>query len=523
MNSTTKPRVFVSYSWDSDSHIENVKRFVQDLRSSGINVGYDGDLGLGSRTQLFMEKSISESDIVLFICTPNYKKRADNRIAGVGYENNVITSELYETCNEEKFIPVLFSGTWKTSLPIWAKGKVGINLSSRSIYKSEYHKLLSNLRNNSFDSTVAFRNGITKKKRSSGKLEKLVWTIIPALITIFTFAVGKNLPDIINLLSAEQELTKESNNSRDVPVQLGGIGFENQPSKSNQEIMSETSYLERLANDIGLEKHIFYSHYNDFNSDGDCELFALVTSKEWYENYRATYGRVDDVEGELWFVNQTGTQMIEKELIYNSCPELFLIKDVTFLNIHRSVNGPIILWGVDENGNPYQPNISGKGYGISVNGNHEIELICSTFDASYSAGELAGHTWKPYYFYLDEVRFKEYGGIKISIDELCAVRGAEESLAEIYNELISYYKIVQTREIYYRGNGIVNINYRCMDSDSEDDYTNCNATLRYTDGKFSVVDSEFGLHNLGSYDAALVPAIAVYPTEFNPISYKDKL
>ena len=45
MNSTTKPRVFVSYSWDSDSHIENVKRFVQDLRSSGINVGYDGDLG----------------------------------------------------------------------------------------------------------------------------------------------------------------------------------------------------------------------------------------------------------------------------------------------------------------------------------------------------------------------------------------------------------------------------------------------------------------------------------------------
>ena len=114
MKQKIQPRVFVSYSWDSDEHKEKVRSFVQNLRISGVEVVYDGDLQLGERLQHFMESSIPESDIVLFVCTPNYKHRADNRISGVGYESGIITSELYEMCNEKKFIPVLFTGTWET-------------------------------------------------------------------------------------------------------------------------------------------------------------------------------------------------------------------------------------------------------------------------------------------------------------------------------------------------------------------------------------------------------------------------
>jgi len=145
MRGKDKPCIFVSYSWDSKQHKENVKKLVLKLRSAGFNVIYDGDLVPGDRLQIFMEKSVAESDIVLYICTPSYKYKADKRISGGGYENTIITNELFETQNERKFVPVLFSGTWKESIPIWSKGKIGIGLSKPYRRPSEYRKLLETI------------------------------------------------------------------------------------------------------------------------------------------------------------------------------------------------------------------------------------------------------------------------------------------------------------------------------------------------------------------------------------------
>lgn len=151
----TKPKVFVSYSWDSDEHRNRVKNFVFKLRSDDINVVYDEDIKLGDRITKFMEDSVVECDIVLFICTPQYKQKADRRIAGVGYENNIITAELYETQYENKFIPILFEGTWKESVPAWAKGKIGIDLTNPSKFDEEYERLLQQLTSTN-DNELAF-------------------------------------------------------------------------------------------------------------------------------------------------------------------------------------------------------------------------------------------------------------------------------------------------------------------------------------------------------------------------------
>lgn len=51
------------------------------------------DLSLGDRLPQFMEQQISDSDYVLIICTPEYKK-ANNRTSGVGYEGHIISAEL---------------------------------------------------------------------------------------------------------------------------------------------------------------------------------------------------------------------------------------------------------------------------------------------------------------------------------------------------------------------------------------------------------------------------------------------
>jgi len=135
--------VFISYSWDSDKHIERVSHLVKLLKRSGIQVVWDQDLALGKRIPSFMEESLQKCSQVLFICTPNYKQKADGRNGGVGYETNVITGELYRDHNDVKYIPVLFEGDWDTSMPVWADGKLGADLRTESM--REYDKLLDAL------------------------------------------------------------------------------------------------------------------------------------------------------------------------------------------------------------------------------------------------------------------------------------------------------------------------------------------------------------------------------------------
>lgn len=154
MNNHNELTVFVSYSWDSDEHRQKVKEFVHKLRLTHIHAIYDNDMVLGDRITTFMEQSVCDSDIVLLICTPQYKGKADKRKGGVGFENTIITGELFESENERKFIPVLFSGSWAESLPNWAKGKLGIDLSNFETYNSEVDKLIQALSNNQLHQTA---------------------------------------------------------------------------------------------------------------------------------------------------------------------------------------------------------------------------------------------------------------------------------------------------------------------------------------------------------------------------------
>lgn len=140
---TKAPKVFISYSWDSDEHKKWVRELSDKLEAEGITTILDQkDLLLGDHMTVFMERSISESNHVLFVCTPRYKEKAGKREGGVGYEENIITGEVLEMRNHRKFIPVLASGTWKESLPTWAIGKLGSDLSSADKYQEEFERLV---------------------------------------------------------------------------------------------------------------------------------------------------------------------------------------------------------------------------------------------------------------------------------------------------------------------------------------------------------------------------------------------
>lgn len=140
------PKVFISYSWEEDAHQQWVREFADRLLADGIDATIDQyDASSGDRLPHFMEQSITTADYVLIICTPLYKKKADNRKGGVGYESHIITEELYSKGNERKFIPVVRKGSFGAAMPTFLAGKLGIDLTDHIHFENNYKDLITTI------------------------------------------------------------------------------------------------------------------------------------------------------------------------------------------------------------------------------------------------------------------------------------------------------------------------------------------------------------------------------------------
>ncbi|RYE18599.1 MAG: hypothetical protein EOP45_13885 [Sphingobacteriaceae bacterium] len=101
----------------------------------------------------FVEQSISKSDKVLIIFTPNYKARADNRTGGVGYEYSIMNAALYDnqTVNV-KIIPILRKGSKQDSIPDFMKQYIHIDITNDENYENSYKDLKREI----FDEPTSF-------------------------------------------------------------------------------------------------------------------------------------------------------------------------------------------------------------------------------------------------------------------------------------------------------------------------------------------------------------------------------
>ena len=90
--------VFISYSWDSQEHKEWVLKLATYLiEKAGCHVLLDQfDLAAGKELIHFMENGLEIADKVLIILTEDYKKRADARTGGTGFEYSLISQGLYD-------------------------------------------------------------------------------------------------------------------------------------------------------------------------------------------------------------------------------------------------------------------------------------------------------------------------------------------------------------------------------------------------------------------------------------------
>jgi TIR domain len=141
---TRAPRALLSYSWEDSEHQQWVSKFAERLQGeSGVEIVFDKwHLNPGDDKQHFMEQAVVDSDFVIVVCTPAYATRVNKREGGVGYESMVITAEMAEHILTNKFVPVLRKGTWASSLPIYLKSRMGVDLSDAPYHEDEYEKLL---------------------------------------------------------------------------------------------------------------------------------------------------------------------------------------------------------------------------------------------------------------------------------------------------------------------------------------------------------------------------------------------
>ena len=142
-----KKRGFISYSWSDADHQDWVTNLANRLVQDGVDIKYDKwDLKEGHDKYAFMESMVNSSDIdkVLIILDKNYCIKADNRKGGVGTETLIITPQLYENVQQEKFIPIVvdLDENGQPYLPAYLRGRIYVDLSNPEHFEVNYEKLL---------------------------------------------------------------------------------------------------------------------------------------------------------------------------------------------------------------------------------------------------------------------------------------------------------------------------------------------------------------------------------------------
>ncbi len=147
MDATKEYKVFISYSWTTPEHEKWVHNLALRLMENGIDVKLDKwDLAPGQDKYAYMESMVKDNSIdkVLIICDRGYKQKADNRENGVGTETQIITPEIYNNTQQDKFIPIISEkgDTFDSFIPVYLKSRIGIDMSSEICFEDGYDRLL---------------------------------------------------------------------------------------------------------------------------------------------------------------------------------------------------------------------------------------------------------------------------------------------------------------------------------------------------------------------------------------------
>lgn len=140
------PKVFISYSHDSEEHKNWVIQLATRLRSNGVDIILDAwNTKLGSNLVSFMEQGLSKSQRVICVCSDNYIIKANNGKGGAGYEKQIITSELVIEQNTNWIIPLIVNNYSTKKTPTFLGVRKYISFEDSKLYEAKYEELLRDI------------------------------------------------------------------------------------------------------------------------------------------------------------------------------------------------------------------------------------------------------------------------------------------------------------------------------------------------------------------------------------------
>ena len=141
---TKQPRVFLSYSHDSEEHKNWVLNLATRLRENGVNVILDQwHLKLGDDIPTFMENELNKADYILAVCSNNYAEKISNRKGGVAYEKQILTAELMKNSGNDNIIPIIRDKKYFSSTILNTKNY--LDFTDDEAFEIKYKFLLFNL------------------------------------------------------------------------------------------------------------------------------------------------------------------------------------------------------------------------------------------------------------------------------------------------------------------------------------------------------------------------------------------
>jgi WD40 repeat protein len=142
------PRVFISYSQDSQNHASRVLTLANRLVTEGIDCYIDQyEPHPPENWPLWMDKQIRDADYVLMICTRAYYLRVMNeedlgKGLGVLWEGNLIYQHLYgDQGINRKFIPALIEESTIEDIPVPVRGTTRYRVDTEEGYEALYRYL----------------------------------------------------------------------------------------------------------------------------------------------------------------------------------------------------------------------------------------------------------------------------------------------------------------------------------------------------------------------------------------------
>ncbi len=140
------PKVFISYSHDSEAHSNRVLELSDKLRAHGVDCHIDlYEESPPEGWPRWCDRQVREADFVLVACTSIYLRRfrgEEEHGKGLGgtWEGHIITQELYNAQGSNtKFLPIIFDGQDTKFIPTPLQGATHYHLSKQ--YDDLYRRL----------------------------------------------------------------------------------------------------------------------------------------------------------------------------------------------------------------------------------------------------------------------------------------------------------------------------------------------------------------------------------------------